>query len=408
MTDTTPTPTQLPVLATTYCPFCAVIVPDSRYCGACGAHLAHAGFRGSQRLHSYAAFPDEPVVRLSTVTSLFPQLSHRAKAPFRTALSVIVLLLVVFALAGTAAPLMAVCALGVPLLFILYILEVDPYEGTFILPTTIALLLGAGLGAGWALVSGRYVDQALQPLPSASLTNGHTIVAAVVVPTVAQLLMCIPIVVVRVMQRGVLESLDGFVVGATGALGFTLAGTVVLLAPWLTNGQFTHQSFLTNLSQAAVRGLSLPLISAMSTGLIAAAVWVTRGGITAARGRWITSPALALLIAETIQIGSAFSNLAVLPNADLIVVQLAAIGALTVLMRVGIHHVLIHEAHDVSIGAPRVCAHCSHLVPTMSFCPQCGVADRAIARPRRAQGPTGQFPSDSPSAVAPPAREPDG
>jgi rRNA maturation endonuclease Nob1 len=69
---------------------------------------------------------------------------------------------------------------------------------------------------------------------------------------------------------------------------------------------------------------------------------------------------------------------------------------------VGIHHVLMHEAGNVDIGAPRVCAHCSHLVPMMSFCPQCGVADRAIARPRREQGPTEQFPPDVASAGAPP------
>jgi len=147
------TATPLPVLATTHCPFCGVVVPDSRYCGACGAHLTHAGFRGSQRLHSYAAFPDEPVMRLSVVTSLFPHLSYRARVPFRAALGVIVLLLIVFALAGTVAPLIAVCALGVPLLFLLYIIEVDPYEGTFVLSTGISLLIGAGLGAGWALIA---------------------------------------------------------------------------------------------------------------------------------------------------------------------------------------------------------------------------------------------------------------
>jgi len=52
-------------------------------------------------------------------------------------------------------------------------------------------------------------------------------------------------------------------------------------------------------------------------------------------------------------------------------------------MRIGIHHVLIHEALGVHVGAPRVCPNCTHLVPTMAFCPQCGVADRAVARPHR-------------------------
>lgn len=402
MTENEPPSTPLPVLATIYCPFCGVVVPDSRYCGACGAHLAHESFRGSQRLHSYAAFPDEPVVRLSIVTSLFPHLSYRARVPFRYALGIIVALMIAFALAGTTAPLMAVCALGVPLLFLLYIIEVDPYEGTFVISTGVALLFGAGLGAGWALIASPYVDRALQPTPLSSLTSGQALVAAIVVPTVAQVLMCIPILAVRKLQRGRLESLDGFVAGATGALGFALAATIVLLSPSLTDGQFTHQSFLVNLAQAVERGLGLPLVSAMSTGLIGAALWVKRGDAKTARGRWVTSPVLAFLIAEAVQVGWAFGNLAALPDAEVIVVQLGVIGVLTVLMRLGVHHVLIHEALGTSVGAPRVCAHCSHLVPTMSFCPQCGVADRAIARSRRAQ-PL-EDPSTAAAASAPEAR----
>jgi RsiW-degrading membrane proteinase PrsW (M82 family) len=376
-----------------------VVVPDSRYCGACGAHLAHEASGGARRLHSYAAFPDEPVVRLSVATTLFPHLSHRARVPFRAALGVIVGLLLVFALAGTTAPLIAVCGLGVPLLFLLYIIEVDPYEGTFVLPTALALVLGAGLGAGWALIASPFVDLALQPTTAASLTSAHALVAAIIVPTVAQLLMCVPVVVVRSMQRGRPESLDGFVAGATGALGFTCAATLVLLSPLLRDGQLTHQSFLVNMSQAIERGLGLPLISAMATGLIGGAIWVSRGRTTSARGRWVTSPVLAFVLAEVIQIGWAFGNLAALPDADVILIQLAAIAAIVVSVRLGIHHVLIHEAVDTTVGAPRVCPHCGHLVPTTSFCPQCGVADRALARSGRSEASAPQSAAD-PSEAA--------
>ena len=154
------------------------------------------GFRASQRLHSYAAFPDEPVARFSVVTSLFPHLSHRAKAPFRIGFGIFLLLLLVFALAATTAPLIAVSALGVPLLFLIYIWEVDPYEGSFLPPTFICLLLGAGLGAGWAIISGSYVDKALLPSFAFSLTSGSSLVAAVLVPAIGGLLMCVPMLIV--------------------------------------------------------------------------------------------------------------------------------------------------------------------------------------------------------------------
>jgi hypothetical protein len=384
MSEMTSSPADLPVLATVACPFCDVVVPDARFCGACGANLVHTGLRASQRLHAYAAFPDEPVFRLSVVTSLFPHLSHRAKAPFRVGVGVFVVLLLIFALAGTSAPLIAVAALSVPLLFLIYIWEVDPYEGSFLTPTFICLLLGAGLGAGWAIIGGSYVDKALIPSLTDSLTSHSAIVAAIAVPAIGQLLMCVPFVVVRMLQRGEIESLDGFVAGATGALGFTLAATIDLMSPWLSNGQLTHGTFLSNLTQVILRGVALPLISALATGFIGMAVWAKTGSrATSAKGKWITSPVVALAVALIVQIGLGFTDIAALSDAALIGIHLAGLGILILAMRVGLHHVLLHEALDVSIGAPRVCANCSHLVPAMAFCPQCGVADRAVSRPHR-------------------------
>jgi hypothetical protein len=382
--DMTSTPADLPVLATVVCPYCDVVVPDARFCGACGAHLVHTEGRASQRLHAYAAFPDEPVFRFSVVTSLFPHLSHRAKAPFRIAFAVILALLLIFALAGTSAPLIAVSALSVPLLFLVYVWEVDPYEGSFLPPTFFCLLLGAGLGAGWAIVGGSYVDKALVPSLNSSLTSHSALVAAIAVPAIGQLLACVPMVVVRVLQRGPVESLDGFVAGATGALGFTLAATIDLMAPWLSNGQLTHESFLANITQVILRGVTLPLVTALATGFIGLAFWTKSGGrATSARRLWLTSPGFALALALVVQVGLGFADIAALSDAVLIGIHVVALGVLTLAMRIGLHYVLLHEALDVTTGAPRVCANCSHLVPAMAFCPQCGVADRAVARPHR-------------------------
>jgi hypothetical protein len=384
MSEMTSTPADLPVLATVACPYCDVVVPDARFCGACGAHLVHSGLRASQRLHAYAAFPDEPVFRLSAVTSLFPHLSHRGKAPFRIAFAVFLALLLIFALAGTSAPLIAVSALGVPLLFLVYIWEVDPYEGSFLRPTFLCLLMGAGLGAGWAIVGGSYVDQALVPSLNSSLTSHSAIVAAIAVPVIGQLLACVPMVVARAIQRGPIESLDGFVAGATGALGFTLAATIDLMSPWLSNGQLTHGSFLANTTQVVLRGVTLPLVTALATGFIGMAFWTKSGArATSARGVWLTSPGLALTLALLVQVGLGFTDIAALSDAVLVGIHVAALGVLTLAMRVGMHYVLLHEALDVRVGGPRVCANCSHLVPAMAFCPQCGVAERAVARPHR-------------------------
>jgi hypothetical protein len=374
-------------------------VPDARFCGACGAHLSSDHDRAARRVQSYAPFPHEPVLRLSIITSLFPHLSHRAKTPFRAGFAIFVALLVAFALGGATAPLIALSVLGVPLLFILYIVEVDPYEDSFIPPTIACLLIGGGLGAGWAVIGGSYVDKALLPSLTPSLTSASSIAAAVGVPAIGQLLMCVPMVVARRMQTGRIEALDGFVAGATGALGFTLASTIDLMAPWLSNGELTHQSFLANITQVVLRGVTFPLISALATGFVGAAYWAELGGAsTAAKGRWIASPVVAFGLAVLVQVGLGFTDIAALSDAVLLGVHLAALGLMVLAMRVGIHHVLLHEARDVTIGPPRVCANCGHLVPVMPFCPQCGVADRALPRPARVwRGPSPVEPADQPS-----------
>ena len=384
MTDSNLTQS-LPVLPTITCSYCGRTVPDARYCGACGADLLVMGHRAQRRLRAYAAFPDEPVNYLSVVSTLAPQLPRRARPSFRVAFAVVVALLVLFSLTGAAAPLIGVCALGLPLLFILYLFEVDPYEGTFLVPSAVCLLIGAGLGAGWALIGGSYVDRALQPVPGASPVSTASIVAAVLVGGSGQLLMCVPMVVVRFTQKGSTESLDGFAAGATGALGFTMSATVALMAPWLTNGQLTHESFLENLAEAVLRGVSLPLIGGMTTGLIGAAWWTNRADrrIYSWVDRWATSGGVVLAFGLAIQIGLGFTDLARLSNATLVVVHLIAVGLLIVVSRQVLHHILLDEAAGIVVGPPRVCSHCEHLVPTMAFCPNCGIAERAIPRSRR-------------------------
>jgi hypothetical protein len=372
-----------PQPGTITCPFCSVSVPDAPFCGACGAHLAAGDTGHAQRLHAYAAFPDEPVLHLSAASTLFPHLSHRAKAPFRAALGVLLALIVVFSLAGTAAPLVAVSAFGVPLVFLIYVFEVDPYESSFVLPTAVAVAVGAGLGVGWSLVANRFVNDALAPSVNGGIGSARSLVAGIAVPAVAEVLMCLTVPAVRAFQRGATESLDGFVVGATGALGFTFASTIVLLRPWLEDGQLLHGSVLSTLAQGLIRGAVWPLVSALATGFVGAAYWATIGRTTAAAGRWLTSPVLAFSLALILQCGTALASIAVLPDTELLVAEAAALAVLIVTTRIGLHHVLIHEASEATIGGPRRCGHCAKVVASMPFCPQCGVAERAVARHTR-------------------------
>jgi hypothetical protein len=361
------------------CPFCGSTVPDAPFCGSCGAHLAH-GRPGAaaRRAHSYAAFPDESMARVTVVSSLFPQLSGHSRAPFRVAFALAVGVLVIVAVAGLQAPVIAVSALAVPLLFLVYVFEIDPLEVRFAVPTALLFVAGAALGVGWGLLLGPLAADSLLPAYSPSLLSGGVLVSAVVVPVAGLLLMVLPVAVLRLWRSEPSQALDGFTGGAAGALGLTLAATLTELAPLLRHGNVVPgSSVLAVVTQAVVRGVSVPVVAAAAAGYVGATLWQRRGRGSAAGGRWLTSPLLALAVALALAVGLGFADDAGLPDIILLVVHLAAAALALLVVRVGLHHVLLHEQRDVRIGPPRECPHCHRVVPAMPFCPNCGVAEQA-------------------------------
>lgn len=377
------------------CPHCSNVVPAGIFCGACGSHLSHPSDKLSRRRpHSYAAFPEEPVFHLSLVSSLFPHLAHRPAALFRFASAVLVGLLLLFGATDLEAPVVAVAALGLPLLFQLYVYEVDVYEEQRVGLSALSLLAGAGLGVGWALVGGPVVAGALQPDVVHPLGGARAVGAAVAVPAIGQVLMCVPVMVAALYRpprwHG-REPLDGFALGASSALGFTFAAVVTNMASSLSGGLFPGRTFVSLASEALVRGLAEPVTAAAATGLIGLCLWAwLPNGAT--RNYWL-SPGTPLALAIGTQVGEGFADQARLADVPLLLVHLAGAAALLVALRVGIHRVLLAEQRAVVVGPPRACAHCHHIVPAMPFCPACGVAEGATSkRHRRSQAEGAPWP----------------
>jgi rRNA maturation endonuclease Nob1 len=64
-------------------------------------------------------------------------------------------------------------------------------------------------------------------------------------------------------------------------------------------------------------------------------------------------------------------------------VHLAVTLLAVLVLRIGLHLALPHEAHDPIMSEPLLCPHCDRVVPDMAFCPACGVATRASSRSSR-------------------------
>ena len=139
------------------------------------------------------------------------------------------------------AALIAVASLGLPLLFALYLREsgVSPRY-----PTQHAGADGGTrasvLGVGWVLLTGAAMARAYGVPLGAGIAGGRILRDGIGVPVGSMLLMLVPALVARFAWRGNREALDGYAIGALGALTFTAAATLTRLAPQFTTGMINR------------------------------------------------------------------------------------------------------------------------------------------------------------------------
>ena len=375
----------LPVLR---CPVCERDVPAGAYCGTCGAQLsAQRGDGGGVlRLGAYAAAPGEHTLRLSAVSSLLPHLPHGSRTPFRVALAVLLLVLSAFAFLGWQAPLVAVSALGFPLVFLIYMYEADVYRDLPSRSLVLAAMLGIGLGVGWALLTGGIVADAYDVALGAEELDVHSVSEGLTIPAGGAALMLLPIIVVRLLRPGYRESLDGFVIGALGAIAFTAAATLTRLAPQFATGPTTHDRPVSGLlAQAGIQGVAVPLTAAAVGGLVGVALWFVRPADGRRKRSWALA-ASSVVFALVLYGALGLMEVAPLLQGMHLGLHLVAMVIALLALRVGIQAALLHESHDdLDAGAVVLCPHCDHAVPDMAFCPNCGVAARAASRTSRAE-----------------------
>lgn len=360
------------------CPHCAMTVPEGDFCGHCGAHLTTAS---TTRRHAFAAVPSESVAHLSIVTTLFPHLTHRRGGAFRWLLvggSVAVVLLAAMHL---FAPATAVATFLLPALYLLYLYEVEVYESEPWLVIGVTMVAGAILGFAFTATLGGATAQ----LDLTGDSDTAFLLAGVVVPIAAQALMLAGPLFLYQFRSRLREPLDGLTFGAASALGFTLASSLTALWPLIAGPVVGTGSALDWGLRLLQAGILISLINASTTGLITASLWLHRYEIRRSRGAWYASILTTLLVALGSQVVIGILSF-VIPDlvAQVAVTALAAIGLLLYL-RLVIHRALLAEGALHEIGPDAPCPECRRVVPTMLFCPACGVnrsASSKHSRPR--------------------------
>jgi hypothetical protein len=373
------------------CRVCDVSVPSDEFCGNCGATTAPRPGDGPPwlRLTAYAAAPRQHVWRPAVASTIFPALPRRSRTVFAIALAVVIALMLGSAVPAWLAALIGLVCFGLPLTFVAYLKETDAFTDMSGLTLVATAGLGAALGVGWGFATDAATaateDDALG-LPVSAL---KILVVGLAIPLSFLFCLLAPMLLMRWWRPGTRESLDGFAIGALGALFFVGAGNLTRLAAQLTAGPVDtdggppeHLVFA-----AAIQGVAIPLTAAAVGGALGATLWYVRrpDADGEARWYWLTSPWPALAFGVAIYLGLGLLDFFALPTlVERLVYACLAVVAFY-LLRIVLHCTLLHERPDEPRPDVTVtCPQCDHEVPSLTFCPHCGVARHAASRTSRA------------------------
>jgi hypothetical protein len=348
-------------------------VPAGNFCGHCGAHLTSAS---TTRRHAFAAVPAERVVQISIISTLFPHLPHRRGGAFRWALLAGGATVLILAALHLFAPATVAATLVLPVLYLLYLYEVEVYEDEPWLVIGATMVTGAVLGYAFTSFSGRAVSL----LDLTGDRENAFVLAGVAIPIVAQVLMLAGPLFLYAFRSRFREPLDGLTFGAASALGFTLTNTLTKFWPAITGSLVASGDPLDWFLRLTQVGILVALINASTTALVAAAVWLHRYDRRRISRPWASSILATLIVAFGAQLVVGVLTFA-LPNvATEVAIRLVAALALLLYVRLVIHQALLVEGVEHEIGPDSQCPECHRIVPTMAFCPSCGAARAAAPK----------------------------
>jgi RsiW-degrading membrane proteinase PrsW (M82 family) len=266
-----------------------------------------------------------------------------------------------------------------PLLYLIYLYEVEVYESEPWLVIGATMVAGAILGYAFTAFS----SDALSRSTITADRSTAFVLSGLTIPVVAQALMLAGPLFLYLFRGSFREPLDGLTFGASSALGFTVASSLTVFWPLITAPLVGSDAPLDWAFRLTRAGLLVSLVNASTTALVAAAIWLRRYDRRRANRAWQSSILGALLVAFGVQIALGVVGFVVDDLLFGFVVLALAAAALLLYVRLVIHQALLVEGAEHEIGPDRRCPECHRIVPTMTFCPACGAARAAAPKQGR-------------------------
>ena len=399
------------------CSRCHSPVPDvAHFCHRCGLDLVPEGERGKRR---FAVQPDEPVASFALISSIMPREAGRHPQTYRAALTITLAAALIAALFGALPIAVLIAAFAVPIVYIVYLYDVNLWDDAPIPVVGLGFVLTGVLAALFTMLWTNWIPlQVALRDPSGALVSGPQwgafLVFALLVPIVGEAIRQLGPVLLA--SRPKFDDLmDGVTFGIVSGLAYAAADTLVRHWPLLTGGIVEPQP-----GQWAtlilLEGFVKPLLMGTATGLAVAEFSGLGKGYDGFSPRYYSGLALAvgvnILYATGIYLLGFVGNSALALSLQLIW-GLILLGLLILRLRSVLHIGLTEAAleaaatsgvhGDAAIAEQAFCAHCE--MPVMagaSFCSACGASTRARPKVAVAAGVA----ATSAEATAPPGPPP--
>ncbi|HEY0238106.1 MAG TPA: zinc ribbon domain-containing protein, partial [Friedmanniella sp.] len=221
------------------CPRCHAQIPETaHFCPECGSDRRTGD---TARRRSFAAKPDEPVASFALVSSIMPRGSGQRPQTYRIALTFALVVALVAAIFGAMPIAVLVAAFAVPIVYIVYLYDVNLWEDEPIPVTGLAFGLTGVLAIVWTivwtLVRGpvSFATPAFNGSGGSAPALGTFLLVAVLVPVVGEAIRQVgPVLLARRPRFD--DLMDGLTFGVVSGVAYATFDTLVRHWALLTGG----------------------------------------------------------------------------------------------------------------------------------------------------------------------------
>lgn len=409
------------------CPRCRAELPEvAHFCHHCGQDMRSPDLA---RRKSFAVKPDEPVASFALVSTIMPRGAGERPQTYRLALTIALVAALIAAIFGALPIAVLIAAFAIPIVYIVYLYDVNLWEDEPVPVTAMAFLLTGLLGAGF-LLGLRALGLLSAPSPGVGSSGfgggpggGPTVtgflIAALLIPVVGELIRQIGPVFLASRPRYD-DLMDGLTFGIISGVAFATADTLVRHWGSITGGFVGANDPGTWASLIFLEGFVKPLLMGTATGIACAEFSGLGEGYDGFSGRYVRG--LLEAIAANIAYAGGIYLLGFLDNPTLRVMlqliwALLILAVLVIRVRNVLHHGLMEAALEATArqgvgdlagagaqGDLDFCPRCEMpLIPGSLFCTACGTAVRTRSKAHRdkaavaAEAPPQQPPAQPPA-----------